>query len=181
MDLNKENYKRFDILNDSYSSIEPKGGNYIVALREGSELPGELKPEHLPTITFDGKEYRVVYTGVGQNIHDRIKKCHYEGTAGTSTFRKSLGALMGFQPVPRDSKYEENKKTKFGDDAENKVTDWMINNLIFFHHTDVNYKEIEKVLIFVLNPPLNLESNHNTVNQAFRKELSDLRNNKDKK
>lgn len=184
MDLNKENYKRFDILNDSSHILPDKPGNYIVVLRQGSTLPGKQQPEMLTTVSYDGEEFQVIYTGISTNLRKRDYRQHFTGNnAGKSTLRKSLGSLMELKKIPRDKtpSLSGSEKTKFTDEDEATLSKWMKENLLFFFNEN-NMPEMEEGrLIFTLNPPLNLKNNSNPINEAFRKGLSKLRNNKDRK
>lgn len=100
---------------------------------------------------------------------------HFTGTAGYSTIRKSLGCLLGFKLIPRDINSPQNGKTKFNETDESVLTEWMKDNLLLFHYANNDYADIEKELIRIYNPPLNLQGNFNKINLNFRKELSALR------
>lgn len=166
-------YSLFDPLKDSIKSIPNLPGNYIVTLRKESCLPDiEITP------TF--KKFRglnVIYTGLaGTSLRDQDARKHFRGNAGSSILRKSIGSLFGYELVPRDSKYEDNKKTKYGKENEGLLSEWMTRNFLFFYYPNSDFQGLEDLLIQKYNPPLNLDKNHNQVNEEFRKKLSMLRN-----
>ena len=51
----------------------------------------------------------------------------------------------------------------------------MKDNLLLFYYANNDYANVEKELIRIYNPPLNLQGNFNKTNLDFRKELSALR------
>lgn len=166
---------RFDPTTDSEITIPDKSGNYILCLKPNSNLP---KVSISPTLTsFDG--LKVIYTGIaGGSLRSRDYRQHFKGNnAGRSTLRKSLGVLFGYKQIPRDSA-PSNGKTKFGLTDEQKLTEWMINNLVMYFLPTTNFDSIEIKLINHFNPPLNLKDNHNSINADFRKLLSSLRSQK---
>ena len=110
-----------------------------------------------------------------KNLRIRDYNQHFTGTAGYSTIRKSLGCLLGFKLIPRDINSPQNGKTKFNETDESVLTEWMKDNLLLFHYANNDYADIEKELIRIYNPPLNLQGNFNKINLNFRKELSALR------
>lgn len=166
---------RFDPTIDNETTIPDKSGNYILCLKPNSNLP---KVSISPTLTsFDG--LKVIYTGIaGGSLRSRDYRQHFKGNnAGRSTLRKSLGVLFGYKQIPRDSD-PSNGKTKFGQTDEQKLTEWMINNLVMYFLPTTDFDSIEIKLINHFNPPLNLKDNHNSTNADFRKLLSSLRSQK---
>jgi len=166
---------QFDPSVDSDTDIADKAGNYIICLKQDSKLPPvSIEPEFA---SFEG--LNVIYTGIaGSSLRNRDYRQHFTGNnAGRSTLRKSLGALFGFQQIPRDSD-PTTGKTKFGEEDEQILSDWMEINLIMFYTPTKDYGNFEIPLINLLNPPLNLQHNHNSVNTDFRILISTLRNKK---
>ncbi len=166
---------RFDPSTDNELNIPDKSGNYLLCLRDNSELP---KVSITPSFNlFEG--LKVIYTGIaGGSLRSRDYRQRFKGNnAGRSTLRKSLGVLFGYKQIPRDVD-AENGKTKFDRMDEIKLTDWMINNLIMFYIPTTDFDTIELKLINHFNPPLNLKDNHNSINSEFRKLLSRLRSEK---
>ncbi len=164
---------KFDPLLDNSQSIPNEKGNYLILLKENSNLP---KTNALINWKYY-KNKKVVYTGISnKSLRSRDFKQHFTGTAGNSTLRKSIGSMFGFKKIPRDK--IDNGKTKFNKDDENKLTQWMKNNLELHYFTNQTPDKYEQELIDIFNPPLNLSKNKNIVNLEFRKELSQLRKNK---
>lgn len=171
--MNNIAFTLFNPLKDNIETVTNLPGNYIITLREDSNLPniGIDVTFH----TFQGMD--VIYTGLaGSSLQDRDVKKHFNGNAGSSTLRKSLGCLFGYELIPRDRNFDKNKKTKFNQEDENQLTIWMKHNLLVFYYPNENYKSLEEKLIQKYNPPLNLDKNHNVVNKEFRQKLSLLRN-----
>ena len=165
----------FDPLKDDVNTVPALSGNYIFALRKNSKLPDIGIP-----ITYTKfEDYEVIYVGLASNnLKDRDVKKHFNGNAGSSTLRKSLGWLFGYNLIPRDSHYNSNGKTKFSAADENKLSDWIRTNLLLFYYPNKDFVNVESDLIQSLNPPLNLDKNDNAINSEFRKHLSKLRNKK---
>jgi len=152
-------------------------GNYIVVLRKGAKLP-DVGITPLCSL-YEG--YEIIYTGISStSLRKRDYKQHFIGNnAGRSTLRKSLGCLMGFNKVPRD-KNKDNQKTKFGENDELNLSEWMKKNLLLFYleGNKCEVKELEKELINYYNPPLNIQDNKNKENEDYRNKLRELRKNK---
>lgn len=83
----------FDPLKDDVNTVPALSGNYIFALRKNSKLPDIGIP-----ITYTKfEDYEVIYVGLASNnLKDRDVKKHFNGNAGSSTLRKSLGCLFGY-------------------------------------------------------------------------------------
>lgn len=168
-------FQFFDPLEDDISIVSDLPGNYIFTLREKSKLPDI----GIPVTYTKFRNYEVIYVGLASgSLRDRDVKKHFNGNAGSSTLRKSLGCLFGYNLIPRDSHYNSNGKTKFSIDDESKLSYWMKTNLLLFYYPNKDFDSIEFVLIQDFNPPLNLDKNHNAINSGFRKHLAKLRNNK---
>jgi len=168
------NYQ-FDPQLDNEIKVSNSGGNYILCLRKNSKLPNT--PITPICTNFEG--FEVVYTGIASvSLRTRDYRQHFKGNnAGRSTLRKSLGVLLGYQQIQRD-KGQNNGKTKFNYQDEQKLSEWMHSNLIMFALPTIDYNNIEIMLINHFNPPLNLKGNQNNVNLDFRRLLSNLRINK---
>lgn len=173
--LNNFSENCFDPKVDTETKIDDRPGNYIICLKNNSFFDKlAITPEFTKF-----QNLNVIYTGIaGTSLRKRDFKQHFTGkNAGSSTLRKSLGCLFGYKLVPRD-KDSDSGKTKFVGADENKLTEWMLTNLVMFFLPTSNYDEIESQLINHLNPPLNLMGNHNSINTDFRKKLSTLRSSK---
>ena len=164
-------FKLFDPKTDNVESVPEATGNYIVVLRKNCKLPSF----NIPIIYSKYKGYDVIYTGISKNLQKRVIKNHFNGSAGRSTLRKSIGCMLGFSLIPRDAKYYKNKKTKFDNENERNLSDWMKTNLLLFYYPNNRYALLEPELIQKLNPPLNLDKNDNVINCEFRRHLRLLR------
>lgn len=176
-----DNYKMFDPMKPDRGVPLEKPGNYIFLLRPDVMLPTNMIAEQpeFTTLTYEGTEYRVLYTGVTKDsLCKRVFKIHLTGNnAGKSTLRKSLGCLWGYTFVARDKK-PDSKKTKFVDKDEMSITAWMRKNLLVLFVPNSNFEADEQELIDTFNPPLNLDKNHNIVNLNYRQKLKVLRSRK---
>lgn len=175
------NFTLFDPKKDSVSKIAKSPGIYAILLRKGSKLP-ECGVEYVPCrVEYKGEEFELVYVGISnKGLYQRDYKNHFNGHAGKSTLRKSLGSLMGLKKTFR-SENEKGKdsgsiKTKFIDKDEDTLSFWMNDNLLLLFKTRLNPEELETEMINILNPPLNISKNRNIENAAYRKRLSELRN-----
>lgn len=176
-----KDFKLFDPMKGCSSALPNIPGNYLIVLREFSQLPQiELTPE-LHSINYEGNHYQVIYTGISsKSIRERDYRQHFTGNnAGRSTLRKSLGSLMGFPKIPRDKNDPDNGKTKFNENDEEVLSQWMKENLLLFYSVENREKEqienLEKKLINDYNPPLNILRNNNPINKKYRVLLKNLR------
>ncbi len=164
----------FDPMSDSDSKVDDKSGNYIVCLRKNSSLPTTVIKPLMKTF----EDNSVIYTGIaGSSLRKRDLRQHFRGNAGGSTLRKSIGVLFGYKLIPRD-KDASNGKTKFSTIDENKLSEWMQQNLLMYFYSNTYHESLEMELINHFNPPLNLKSNGNPQNTEFRTYLSSLRANR---
>lgn len=161
----------FDPAVDNCHIIPRSAGNYLIALKPGSSLP----PCPVDYVLPDHEGLKVIYTGVSKNLQQRDYRAHFTGTAGRSTLRKSLGCFWGYAFVPRDRKNPDNGKVMYSAADEAALTEWMEKNLLVLFCANEEYEKHEEQLISGLNPPLNLDKNHNSVNSEFRKWLKGQR------
>lgn len=169
------NFKLFDPMTMDSNMLPNVAGNYAFLLRKGSQLPKvDIEPQ-IPEVTLDGNTYQAIYTGIAsKSLRKRDYRTHFVGNnASRSTLRKSIGCLFGYDFIPRNEGDSEHKKFKPAD--EEKLTEWMMSNLLLAFVENANPKPLEDELIRKLNPPLNLDKNDNTVNAEFRALLSKLR------
>ena len=175
-------FKLFNPQIDDKKQIPDTPGNYFLVLREGCQLPSIGIAPVYKQWKYEGKMYDVVYTGISNvSLRKRDYAQHFtRDNAGRSTLRKSLGSMMGFKKIPRDENNPENGKTKFNAQDEEKLSDWMKENLLLFYKScskeEVEENETDYILRY--NPPLNLKGNHNEENRLFREKLSELRKQK---
>ena len=169
------NFKIFDPMTMDSNMLPNVAGNYIFLLRKGSQLPQvDINPQ-IPELTLDGNTYQAIYTGIAsKSLRRRDYRAHFIGNdASRSTLRKSIGSLFGYDLIPR--KEGDLKYKKFKPADEEKLTEWMMSNLLLAFVENADPESMEDKLIAELNPPLNLEKNHNKVNAEFRALLSKLR------
>tara|TARA_Y100001970_G_scaffold90456_1_gene113992 strand:- start:4638 stop:5168 length:531 start_codon:yes stop_codon:yes gene_type:complete len=156
--------------------IPNKPGIYMVCLKKSISLPKiNIKPIYNQ---FDNLD--IIYIGISKkSLRDRDYKTHFNGNnAGRSTLRKSLGSLFGYKKIPRDLNNPENGKTKFLEESEIKLSQWMNESLVLFFNDKLNNYDLESLeydLIDYYRPLLNLSKNYNVDNKNFRKELKKLR------
>ena len=169
------NFKIFDPMTMDSNMLPNVAGNYVFLLRKGSQLPQvDINPQ-IPELTLDGNTYQAIYTGIAsKSLRGRDYRAHFIGNdASRSTLRKSIGSLFGYDLIPR--KEGDLKYKKFKPADEEKLTEWMMSNLLLAFVENADPEPWEVKLIAELNPPLNLEKNHNKVNAEFRALLSKLR------
>ena len=174
-------YKMFDPMKLDSGLPPEKPGNYIFLLRPGVKLPENViqgQPT-FNTLEFEGTEYEVLYTGVtSRTLYERVFRTHLFGNnAGKSTLRKTLGCLWGYPFIYRDKNPNPNRalKTKYREDDEHSITQWMKTNLLVLVVPNANYEDDETEMIETFNPPLNLKKNHNIVNWSYREKIKELR------
>lgn len=173
-------FKQLNPEKNLLESLPDSPGNYIVALKNSAKLPEVRINPVLSQYHYNGCYYDIIYTGISKiSLRNRDYKQHFVGNnSGVSTLRKSLGSLMGFKKIPRDKNNPSNGKTKFSEVDEYNLSEWMKCNLLLFFRAEtnvLNIEEIEKELINFYNPPLNIKTNKNTINEDFRKLLKELR------
>ena len=177
--ISEERFSLFDPQTMGGSALPDMSGNYIIVLRNLSSLPIKVRIFTTPILLsfeHNNEKYEVIYVGKSsKSLRIRDYQQHFLGTAGCSTVRKSLGCLLGFKLIPRDINSPQNGKTTFCESDERILTMWMRDHLLVFYYANDDYANVEKELIRIYNPPLNLQGNFNKINMEFRKELSALR------
>lgn len=165
-------FRPYDPAVDAAASVPDACGNYIIVLKKGCSLPQTAIKPVMKTM----KGLQVIYTGIAsKSLRTRDVKTHFDGNAGRSTLRKSLGCVFGYKFVPRDANNPDNGKVKFSDADEKRLSAWMKKNLILYYCVNDDFAAHELELINQFNPPFNLKDNHNEVNSLFRSSLSDMR------
>lgn len=152
-----------------YQKIPNRSGIYAIYLKEGSDIKGY-------SISVDG----FIYIGSTVNLKDRGYENHFNSdSTGFSTLRRTIGAIMkeelGIKAIPRRSGASETNfiNYKFFGNGDNLLTNWMINNLeIGFCPIFEDYEKIEKLLIVLLQPILNLKGWDN----PYKRRIMELRN-----
>jgi len=130
---------------------------------------------------------QIIYIGKTESSQEkRDAKTHFmTGKTGSSTVRKSIGSLLckqeKLQPIPRnETDYKKGRFSHFTFDSqsEEKITNWMINNLAlsFFEYlgTKQEIEDLETEIINELVPILNISKNFKN---AFKDTLQGLRKN----
>ena len=169
------NFKLFDPMTMDSNTLPNVAGNYVFLLCKGSQLPKvDIEPK-IPEVTLDGNTYQAIYTGIAsENLRQRVYRTHFvSNNASRSTLRKSIGSLIGYDLIPR--KEGDLKHKKFKPANEEKLTEWMMSNMLLAFVENADPEPLEEKLIAELNPPLNLDKNTNMVNKEFRALLSKLR------
>lgn len=140
-----------------------------------------------PLLGSSVSKHQIIYIGKTESSQEeRDAKTHFtSGKTGSSTVRKSIGALLCSQdnltPIPRnDSDYEAGRfsQFKFDEQSEIIITDWMKNNfaLSFYEYpkTKQEIEDLETKLIDELVPILNISKNPKN---NFKNTLQKLRKN----
>ena len=150
-----------------------KPGVYAIALI-GDDFPFPLKT---PSLTNGD----IIYIGkTNTSGKRRVLKTHFKsGRTGSSTLRRSLGAILRneltLKPIPRSLVDGRVRDYKFIIESENKLTEWMINNLtVSFYDFEGGkrlLKELESDIISILKPILNIDGNAINQNRSLIKEL----------
>lgn len=130
----------------------PDQGVYGFFLAAGGEVP------HLAHAGSDA-----LYIGTSANLAQREFDTHFAtGQSGSSTLRRSLGALMieelQLKPQPRGTGASETnyRNYRFDDAGEERLSRWMEANLRVGVHAVPEPRQVETELIALACPPLNL-------------------------
>lgn len=154
--LTKDLFANLSALDEkSIAGLDAEDGIYIVTY-EGNELGFDL---------WGGQGPKVVYVGISKFNSSR----HFQsGSTGTSTLRRSLGALLqnrlGLVPVPRSEDIKDNDRYNnyaFNPESEDKLTAWMKNNFrVAFYKTEKeNIEPLQKAMIAYHIPIFNFQNN----------------------
>lgn len=135
--------------------VPDERGLYCIRLADGSSLP------ELYQLELDYRKSRIIYIGKAakKSLRDRLLKQELRAK-GHGTFFRSVGAMLGFTPPPGSLKNKRKKNNyKFSKSDESKIIDWMNTNL---ETSWIKFEDlfiIEKYLIEMHTPLLNIESN----------------------
>jgi len=144
-------------------------------IRKFSDKPGIyaffFTGKDFPIADYNPQKDEIVYLGKTESSQaSRDEKTHFaSGKTGSSTIRRSLGALLKNElsliPIPRNGKdFDAGRKSffKFDEPSEEKLTTWMKDNLgLSFYEYDQPPSEIdvlETKLITEMKPLLNIDS-----------------------
>ena len=144
-------------------------------LKEFSDNPGIYAVgQNMDCFPFPIKESVVrkgdiIYIGkTEKSQRSRDAQTHFtNGKTGSSTLRRSLGAILlqelELTPIPRSYTETKMRDYKFIRESEEKLTQWMINNLSLSFYEILDGKkvirELEKQVIITLSPVLNIQGN----------------------
>lgn len=141
--------------------------------------------DNFPLLGSSVSKHQIIYIGKTESSQEeRDAKTHFiSGKTGSSTVRKSIGSLLREQenlnPIPRNSiDYQKGRYShfKFDDNSEEKITNWMENNLAlsFFEYpkTKQEIEDLETEIIDELVPILNISKNPKNL---FKNTLQQLR------
>jgi hypothetical protein len=164
--IRKLEKSKFNPLFNDPKLIPNAPGIYVLCVKKNWKLP--LKMRGLKYHKLNGLP--VVYVGKSNSsLRNRDYGTHFNGTARGSTLRKSLGVLFGLKKEPMKGRY------RFIKSHEDWLTKWMKQYLTLHFLELDNPTETEKLLINLLNPPLNIQLNKNPENAEFRNQLSAMR------
>ena len=151
----------------SLAEVPSKCGVYGAFLKAPEDLKGFSK-------NTDG----LIYIGSSSDLREREFEHHLNSeNTGFSTLRRSIGAIFkedfGLKAIPRSSGPSKTnvRNYKFLPEGEEKLTNWMTDNLGVGICPLGNYESIEKCLISFLMPSLNLTG----WDSPYRKEIKALR------
>ena len=137
-------------------------GVYAFYLKHHSRIKG-----------FRAGDDGLIYIGSTSNLAKRICRKHFNfKCTGSSTLRRSLGAILkkelALVAIPRSP--GASKAYKFSSDGEQRLTDWMKENLeVGVCPIRSDYESIEKQLLTKLQPILNLKGRDKPDLEALRK------------
>jgi hypothetical protein len=127
-------------------------GVYAFFLRDRGALPG-----------VDEAADGIVYIGLSTNLAQREFDTHFRaGQSGFSTLRRTLGALLiadlSLKPRPRGSGASDSNYRcyRFDEAGEERLSAWMRDHLDIAVQTVADPKQLERALVALARPPLNL-------------------------
>jgi len=135
--------------------VPDEKGLYCIQLAEGSSLPEKYQKE------LENRKSRIIYIGKAEkkSLKHRFLKQELRAK-GHGTFFRSVGAMLGFTPPPGSLKNKKSKNNyKFSKSDELKIIDWMNANL---EASWIKFSDLfimEKYLIEMHKPLLNIDSN----------------------
>jgi len=161
----------------------------FLKIKSFSKFPGIytifFTGDDFPLLGDSVSKHQIIYIGKTESSQEeRDAKTHFtSGKTGSSTVRKSIGSLLREQenlnPIPRnETDYHKGRYShfKFDDDSEEKITNWMKNNLAlsFFDYpkTKQEIEDLETEIIDELVPILNISKNPKNL---FKNTLQQLR------
>lgn len=135
--------------------IPDEKGLYCIRLTSNSILPERYQLE------LNNRKSKLIYIGKAEKKSLRERFLNEELRAkGHGTFFRSVGAMLGFNPLIGSLKNRRNKNNyRFSKNDEFRIIDWINNNLEASWMKFENLFIIEKYLIKMHKPLLNIKSN----------------------
>jgi len=140
-------------------------GLYSIFVRDIEILPEQMKNYQLEKALLTPQ---LIYIGKasGENgLKERLADQDLQHKNGSSTFFRSIGAALGFRPIPASLKYKANKQNfRFSLLDTEDIREWMNINLLvnFIILSDWNEEQIrnsENQLINEFSPVCNIDHN----------------------
>jgi len=149
-------------------SLDAQDGVYIVTY-DGSALGFGLSSD---------EEEKIVYVGISKPNSSRHFK---NGNTGTSTLRRSLGALLSARlellPIPRSNDPEDVDRYDnyaFEAESEQLLTDWMINNFKISYLT-LDKENIQPFYLGLIDYNVPMFNFQNNPNNKYGAQIKDAR------
>ncbi len=137
--------------------VPDEKGLYCIRIMENSKLPEKYQEE------LENRKSSIIYIGKAEkkSLRDRLLRQELRAK-GHGTFFRSVGAMLGYYPPEGLLKNKRNKNNyKFTKSDEFEIIDWINTNLEASWIKFDDLFIIEKYLIEMHNPLLNIESNPN--------------------
>lgn len=132
---------------DANNSIIAQPGVYVVCKKENvsvTELRVGIAREFLPG-------YQALYVGkTDVSLRKRIANQHFYDNARSSTLRRSVGNLLGYERFPLPG-----GRYRFVTEHEQALTLYMRTKFVIFYSLTEHTAEYEHMLILHYSPPLN--------------------------
>ena len=137
------------------SLVPHRPGFYCILLKDTSQLPEPFYAE------LQRRETQIIYVGLAsKSLKTRFLGNELRGKSH-GTFFRSLGAVLGYRPLPGSLKNKVNKRNfKFSRESEQQIVAWINDNLLVnwvICHSELD--ALETHLIQQYTPLLNLAKN----------------------
>lgn len=159
---------------DELTGYFHKNAQLFSKITHFSDKPGiytiHFMGKAFPEFKLTPKVKEIIYIGKTESSQtSRDANTHFaSGKSGSSTLRRSIGALMleggKLRPIPRSQNVDDSKRFtnyKFDEESEAKITNWMRNNLgLSFYEFTGSVQELdtlESEIIQAIVPLLNID------------------------